>query len=99
MSRHRTRDLTGPEKFGVVVHTRVPLAPLTAVKVGGAADYLATVSSIQQFLELVRWCREEALPYFVLGGGSNILISDAGIRGLVIYNRCRQVRIDRAPCN
>jgi UDP-N-acetylmuramate dehydrogenase len=38
------------------------------------------------------------MPYFVLGGGSNILISDAGVRGLVIYNRCRQVRIDDAPC-
>jgi UDP-N-acetylmuramate dehydrogenase len=46
----------------------------------------------------VRWARNLSLPYFILGGGSNILISDAGIRGLVIYNRCRAVRLDAAPC-
>jgi UDP-N-acetylmuramate dehydrogenase len=38
------------------------------------------------------------MPYYLLGGGSNVLIADAGIRGLVIYNRCRQVRVDAAPC-
>jgi hypothetical protein len=38
------------------------------------------------------------MPYYLLGGGSNVLIADDGIRGLVIYNRCRQVRVDAAPC-
>lgn len=47
-------------------------------------------------IKLVRWARNVELPYFVLGGGSNILISDAGIRGLVINNRCREVRVDEA---
>ncbi len=67
------------------------------MKVGGAAEYFAAVTTIDQMLKLVRWARKGALPYFILGGGSNILISDAGIRGLVIENRCRQVRLDAAP--
>jgi UDP-N-acetylmuramate dehydrogenase len=47
---------------------------------------------------LVRWARANEVPYYLLGGGSNILIADAGIRGLVIHNRLRQVRVDPAPC-
>jgi len=91
-------DLTAPARFGVEVQTSVGLAPYTTMKVGGAAEYFATAQTVEQLIRLVRWARTVELPYFVLGGGSNILISDAGVRGLVIYNRCRQVRIDDAPC-
>jgi UDP-N-acetylmuramate dehydrogenase len=84
-----------PSIPGVTIQPQAPLAGLTTMKVGGAADYLATVQGVEQLIQLVRWAREASLPYFVLGGGSNILISDAGIRGLVIYNRCRQVRVDQ----
>ena len=99
MSPCLDRDFSGLEELGLEIQTRVSLAPMTAIRVGGVADYLATVTSIHQLLKLVRWCRSEGLAYFILGGGSNILISDAGIRGLVINNRCRGVRIDKAPCN
>lgn len=91
-------DLTAPERFGVDIQTNVCLAPFTTIKVGGVADYFAMVQTVEQLIRLVRWARSMQLPYFLLGGGSNVLISDAGIRGLVIYNRCRQVRIDEAPC-
>ncbi|MBX3012832.1 MAG: UDP-N-acetylmuramate dehydrogenase [Caldilineaceae bacterium] len=91
-------DLSTPTRLGVQIQRNVPLAPLTTMKVGGPAEYYATVHTTDQLLKLVRWARAVALPYFVLGGGSNILISDAGIRGLVIENRCRQVRVDEAPC-
>lgn len=83
---------------GIQVEQNVPLAPLTTMKVGGPAEYYATVQTTDQLLKLVRWAHTMTLPYFILGGGSNILISDTGIRGLVIENRCRQVRIDEAPC-
>lgn len=83
---------------GVRLQSGVPLAPLTTMKVGGPAEYFATVTTTDALLKLVRWARRVELPYFILGGGSNILISDAGIRGLVIYNRCRAVRIDEPPC-
>ncbi|HQY90408.1 UDP-N-acetylmuramate dehydrogenase [Caldilinea sp.] len=91
-------DWQAPLRFGVTVAQKVSLAPYTTMKVGGAAEYFATVSTVDQLIRLVRWARAGALPYFLLGGGSNILISDAGVRGLVIYNRCRQVRVDAAPC-
>jgi UDP-N-acetylmuramate dehydrogenase len=91
-------DLHTPQQLGVQIERNVPLAPLTTMKVGGPAEYYATVNTTDQLLKLVRWARGVSLPYFILGGGSNILISDAGIRGLVIENRCRQVRIDEPPC-
>jgi UDP-N-acetylmuramate dehydrogenase len=87
-----------PQQLGIQIQRHVPLAPLTTMKVGGAAEYYATVHTTDQLLKLVRWAHSVALPYFILGGGSNILISDAGIQGLVIENRCRQVRVDEAPC-
>ncbi|HRW07405.1 MAG TPA: FAD-binding protein, partial [Caldilineaceae bacterium] len=91
-------DLTIPAALGLTLERAVPLAPYTTMKVGGPADYFVTVNTTDQLLKLVRWARSVELPYFLLGGGSNILISDRGIRGLVIENRCRQVRIDEAPC-
>ncbi len=91
-------DLAIPAQLGVSVRRQVKLAPFTTVKIGGPADYFAAVTTTDQLLKLVRWARSVALPYFILGGGSNILISDKGIRGLVIHNRCRQVRLDAAPC-
>ena len=87
-------DLAIPQALGVEIRRDVLLAPLTTMKVGGPADYFVTTATIEQLQGLVAWCHEVRLPYFVLGGGSNILISDRGVRGLVIDNRCRQVRIE-----
>ena len=74
------------------------LANLTTIKVGGAADYFATVTDTHHLLKLVRWARANDLPYLILGGGSNVLISDRGVRGLVIHNRCKAVQVQDAPC-
>jgi UDP-N-acetylmuramate dehydrogenase len=91
-------DLTKPNAFGVAIRSNVPLAPYTTMKVGGPAQYFATVNSSDQLIKLVRWARDVELPYFILGGGSNMLISDEGILGLVIHNRSRQVRVDQPRC-
>lgn len=91
-------DLKAPQRFGVTIQEQVSLANYTTLKVGGPAETFATVQTVDQMIFLVRWARAMELPYFVLGGGSNVLISDAGVSGLVIYNRCRQMRIDEAPC-
>ena len=85
-------DLRCADAFGIAIQRGVTLAPYTTMKVGGPAQYFATVKAGDQLIKLVRWARGVDLPYFIFGGGSNMLISDAGIRGLVIYNRCRQVR-------
>lgn len=61
-----------------------PLAPLTTLGVGGPARYFAYVRSGDEVREAVHWSRSRNLPLFVLGGGSNILVSDKGFAGLVI---------------
>jgi UDP-N-acetylmuramate dehydrogenase len=91
-------DLALPTDLGITIQSGVTLAPYTSMKVGGPAQYFATVHSTDQMIKLVRWARKAELPYFLLGGGSNMLISDVGIRGLVIHNRCRQVRVDGPSC-
>jgi UDP-N-acetylmuramate dehydrogenase len=91
-------ELTPLAALGFDLREQVSLAPFTTIKVGGTAEYFVTVNNTDQLLKVVRWARSVDLPYFVLGGGSNILISDAGMRGLVIHNRCRTVRIDEPPC-
>ena len=91
-------DLDEPIAFGVAIQRSIALAPYTTMKVGGPAQYFATVNSTHQLIKVVRWARDVELPYFILGGGSNMLISDEGLLGLVIHNRSRQVRIDQPRC-
>jgi UDP-N-acetylmuramate dehydrogenase len=91
-------DFAPLEARNLQFRSGVNLAALTSMKVGGPAQYFVTVSKTDDLVFTLRWARKVGLPYFVLGGGSNILISDAGIGGLVIHNRCRQVRVDEAPC-
>lgn len=53
-------------------------------KVGGPADILLTPTSIDQLSETVKVCNENNIPYYVIGNGSNLLVKDGGIRGVVI---------------
>jgi UDP-N-acetylmuramate dehydrogenase len=62
-----------------------PLKPFTTFKVGGPAKFFASAATRDDFLEALRFARAERLPVFVLGGGSNILVSDGGFQGLVIH--------------
>ena len=66
------------------IHTAAPLAPLTTFGVGGPADWLVEVRSLDQLRAVLTAAREEGLPVTPLGGGSNVLISDRGVRGVVI---------------
>ncbi len=61
-----------------------PLARLTTVRAGGSADHFARPASEQHLLELLRWADSEGLPVEVVGSGSNLLVADAGVRGLVL---------------
>ena len=66
------------------IRENVELAPLTTFRIGGPARDFAVVFSEEELKELLKWAREKKLPTFFLGGGSNILISDEGFKGLVI---------------
>ncbi|MGI4757798.1 MAG: UDP-N-acetylmuramate dehydrogenase [Janthinobacterium lividum] len=63
----------------------IPLAPFTTLGVGGNARWFATAATEQDVADAVRFSHEEQLPLFVLGGGSNLLVSDSGFPGLVLH--------------
>ena len=69
---------------GVALRRRVPLAPLTTLGVGGGADLLAEAATESALADALRIAGEAGLPVRVLGGGSNLLVSDLGVRGLVV---------------
>lgn len=71
------------------IRENVPLAPLTTLGVGGAARFFARVRSSSEVEQAVAFSRNRQLPVFVLGGGSNLVVSDQGWNGLVL-----QVGID-----
>jgi UDP-N-acetylmuramate dehydrogenase len=66
------------------VHVNAPLAPLTTFRVGGPADWLIDVRSVDELMMVLAAARDADVPITLLGGGSNVLIADAGVRGLVI---------------
>lgn len=68
----------------MLILQNVPLAPLTTLKVGGAARYFVEAKSHAEVHDAVEFGRSEGLPLFVLGGGSNLVISDDGWPGLVL---------------
>jgi UDP-N-acetylmuramate dehydrogenase len=61
-----------------------PLAPLTTFKVGGPADWLVTARTAGEIVRAVALAREYSVPLTVIGGGSNLLVADEGVRGLVV---------------
>lgn len=66
-----------------------PLAPLTSFRIGGGAGALLTVNEIENLIAALNVLYQHQIPFLILGGGSNVLISDAGIPGVVILNQCR----------
>jgi len=62
----------------------IPLAPLTTLKVGGVARYFVEAKDAGEVQEAVTFARSRALPLFVLGGGSNLVVADSGWPGLVL---------------
>jgi UDP-N-acetylmuramate dehydrogenase len=74
------------------VELRAPLAPLTTFRVGGAADCLVTADGPDEVRRVCTLARDAGLPLIVLGGGSNVLVSDRGVPGLVLRIRGGEVR-------
>jgi UDP-N-acetylmuramate dehydrogenase len=67
------------------IQERVPLAPYTTLRIGGPARFFCEVKTEPELLEAVAFAQEHNLPLFILGGGSNLLVSDVGFDGLVIH--------------
>jgi UDP-N-acetylmuramate dehydrogenase len=82
------------QAFGERLQRNVPMARHTAARVGGPADGLLEARSVEELVEATRILWRIETPFVILGGGSNVLVSDAGVRGVVVLNRARQVRFD-----
>ena len=64
-----------------------PLSKHTTLRVGGPAQFWVEPRTEKAFAELIRFCRDEDLPLFVIGRGSNLLVRDGGVRGVVVHPR------------
>ena len=80
--------------FGERVRALVPLAPLTTFHVGGPAEWLLETRSSEEIVAAVTLASQERVRVTMLGGGSNVLIADAGVRGLVIRPRGGAIALD-----
>jgi len=79
-------------KLGDKVKENIHLAPYTSARIGGPADVLITAESADELARIIKLLRKQELEYVMLGGGSNVLVSDKGVRGVVVLNRAKAVR-------
>jgi UDP-N-acetylmuramate dehydrogenase len=80
--------------FSDRLQENVPLASYTAARIGGPADALVFVHSAEELASAGEKLWEMDLPFILLGSGSNVLVSDKGVRGVVIINRARLVKFN-----
>jgi UDP-N-acetylmuramate dehydrogenase len=85
-------SMTGPDEH-------VPLAPHTTLGLGGPARWFWAVTSGEMLIEALRWAGDAAVPLWVLGGGSNVIVPDQGLDGLVVKMALPGVRIDPAAAD
>ena len=75
----------------------VPLAPLTTFRVGGPADWLVETRSTDEIVAVLKLAHQAGVAVTMLGGGSNVLVADRGVRGVVVRPRAGEVhRVDSA---
>ncbi len=78
-------------KLGDKVKENVSLAPYTSARIGGPADIFITANTSAELARIVKLLWKHEMPFTLLGGGSNVLVSDKGVRGVVILNRAKAV--------
>ena len=80
----------------VCVRTGEPMAKHTTFRVGGPADYFLSPDTLEGVKQAVSICKKEGIPYYIIGNGSNLLVSDDGYRGAMIqiYKNLNQVTVE-----
>ena len=79
-----------------LIHKNVPIKHLVTFNLGGNADYFYSADSIEALCDAVEYSKKKNWPVFILGGGSNLVVSDKGIEGIVIHNLCEDIcQVDR----
>lgn len=88
------------ELLGIVPEARVlreePMRNHTTFRVGGPADYFVEAQNTQEIEEIVALCKDEEIPYYILGNGSNLLVGDKGYHGVIIqiYKEMNEVTVE-----
>src|SRR5262245_24798253 len=72
------------EDFAAITQTRQPLAPLTHLHIGGPAEYLVTPRNRDELARVVASCSAEKIPLRVIGVGTNLVVRDQGVSGVVV---------------
>ena len=73
-----------------------PMSRHTTFRVGGPADFFVTPKAKEEVRDVIRICKEAGMPYYIIGNGSNLLVSDAGYRGVIvqIYKEMNDVKVE-----
>lgn len=73
-----------------------PMSRHTTFRVGGPADFFVTPKAEEEVRDVIRICKEAGMPYYIIGNGSNLLVSDAGYRGVIvqIYKEMNEVKVE-----
>jgi len=81
------------KKLGVTVKANASLARYTTFKIGGPARVLVLPKSVDEMVAVLKWCDAQDAQYFILGSGSNMLVSDEGYDGVVIHPEFKAVSV------
>ena len=73
-----------------------PMSRHTTFRVGGPADFFVTPKAKEEVRDVIRICKEAGMPYYIIGNGSNLLVSDVGYRGVIvqIYKEMNEVKVE-----
>ncbi|MBN1265515.1 MAG: UDP-N-acetylmuramate dehydrogenase [Anaerolineales bacterium] len=82
-------------QFSRKLKEQLPLGRYTSSRIGGPADYLIAVRSRDDLVDAVRFLWREEIRFRVVGGGTNILVADAGVRGVVLLNQARRFTFEK----
>lgn len=80
--------------FGTRVQENVSLKRYTAARIGGNADVLIRVETAEELAQVAKLCWELSIPFRILGSGSNVLVSDRGVRQLVVLNQAKKIEFN-----
>ena len=80
--------------LGEKLQENISLARYTSARIGGLADFFITANSADELAEIISTLWELDAPYLLLGGGSNLLISDDGFQGVVVLNKAKEIRFN-----
>ncbi|HEY5091382.1 MAG TPA: FAD-binding protein, partial [Polyangia bacterium] len=83
--------------MAIEIRDHVPLGPLTTLELGGNARHFVDAGDEADVVEALAWAEEGRVPVLILGGGSNLVVADAGFAGLVVRIGTRGQRFEPAP--